>query len=252
MIIFNVDLDNTLIYSYKHDIGEHKRCAEIYQEREISFMTHKTQELLKELSKKLLIVPTTTRTIEQYNRIDLGLENIPYALTCNGGVLLVDGVEEEEWYAESLTLITESNVELEKGTTILEQDENRCFEVRNIKGLFLFTKSNEPEKSVALLSQRLDTTLVDVFNNGIKVYVVPKKLSKGNAILRLKDKLKAEKVFAAGDSEFDISMLQAADMGIAPQELAIDEADNKQIIKIEENVLFSEGLLSYLLENIKE
>ena len=40
MRIFFTDLDNTLIYSYKRDIGDAKRCVEVYQGREISFMTN--------------------------------------------------------------------------------------------------------------------------------------------------------------------------------------------------------------------
>ena len=46
MIIFNTDLENTIIFSYKHDIGENKICAEIYRDREVSFITPKTAELL--------------------------------------------------------------------------------------------------------------------------------------------------------------------------------------------------------------
>ena len=42
MILFFCDLDNTLIYSYKHEIGSKKRCVELYQGREISFMTEQT------------------------------------------------------------------------------------------------------------------------------------------------------------------------------------------------------------------
>lgn len=246
MILFHADLDNTLIYSYHHDIGEQKRCAEIYQGREISFITDRTQDLLHEISQKALIVPTTTRTIEQYQRIDLGLGAIPYALVCNGGVLLRHGAEDENWYRESLELIAESVGELKRAEGMLEEDENRCFEVRNIKGLFLFTKSNQPEESVKALSQRLDTSLVDVFHNGIKVYVVPRSLSKGNAVLRLKEKLKADKVIAAGDSEFDISMLRCADIAIAPAKLELAAADSERIVRIEPDVLFSEGHLEYI------
>ncbi len=32
MQIVHTDLDNTLIYSYKHEIGGPKTCVEIYQE----------------------------------------------------------------------------------------------------------------------------------------------------------------------------------------------------------------------------
>lgn len=246
MVVFNVDLDNTLIYSYKHDIGGNKRCAEIYQGREISFMTDKTAELLKELSRKILIVPTTTRTREQYERIDLGLGQIPYALVCNGGVLLQDGVEDEAWYADSKEMIADCDEELKRGMELLAADEDRCFEVRYIRQLFLFSKSNQPEATIQRLSERLDTSLVDVFSNGIKVCVVPKKLSKGNALRRFRERMQAEKVIAAGDSEFDISMLQCADMAIAPGKLEIGEKSTGELVKIEETVLFSEGLLEYL------
>ena len=132
MVVFNVDMDNTLIYSYKHDIGEEKRCAEIYQEREISFMTNKTSKLLKELARKVLVVPTTTRTRQQYERIDLGLGAMPYALVCNGGVLIKDGVEVEDWYTDSKALIADCEAELKQGMELLEKDEDRCFEVTKL------------------------------------------------------------------------------------------------------------------------
>lgn len=90
-MVFHSDLDNTMIYSYKHDIGNEKRCVEIYQGREISYVTDRTHELLRQVQDRVLFVPTTTRTTEQYRRIDLGIGPVRYALTCNGGVLLVDG-----------------------------------------------------------------------------------------------------------------------------------------------------------------
>ncbi len=248
MVVFNVDMDNTLIYSYKHDIGEEKRCAEIYQGREISFMTHKTGKLLRELAQKVLIVPTTTRTREQYERIDLGMDAVPYALVCNGGVLIKDGVEDEDWYVGSKELVAECVEELKRGMELLEADEDRCFEVRFIRELFLFSKSNQPEATIARLKQTLDTSLVDVFNNGIKVYVLPRKLSKGTALNRFREWIKADRTIAAGDSEFDISMLQCADIALAPKLLEVAEKSVGELVQIEEEVLFSEGLLEYLVK----
>lgn len=247
MVVFNVDMDNTLIYSYKHDIGATKRCAEIYEGREISFMTRKTGKLLRELARNVLIVPTTTRTREQYERIDLGLGELPYALVCNGGVLIRNGVEDEDWYAGSKELVADCREELAKGIELLEADPDRCFEVRFIRELFLFSKSNQPEATIARLRQALDTSLVDVFNNGIKVYVVPKRLSKGTALKRFKEWIKAEKTIAAGDSEFDISMLRYADIALAPKALEVGETCG-ELVQIEEDMLFSEGLLEYLVK----
>lgn len=219
MIIFNSDLDNTLIYSYKHDIGLEKICVEIYQNREISFMRPAWIQQLKKIQKKFLFVPTTTRTMEQYKRISMGIEEPEYALVCNGGILLRNGSVDKGWYKTSLEMISDSQKQLEKAAEILEKDVYRCFEVRFMDQLFLFTKSSQPEKSLLYLQEGLDKKLVDVFCNGIKVYVVPKNLDKGTGIIRFKQKMAAERIVAAGDSEFDKPMLLAADVGMCPQGL---------------------------------
>lgn len=237
MKVFYSDLDNTLIYSYKHDIGKEKVCVEICQGREISFMTKKSFTLLKEVSDKFLFIPVTTRTYEQYSRIHLGAENSEYALVCNGGVLLVNGEEDLKWYEESLRLTAESRGELARAKAHLDKDEYRSFELRNIRDLFLFTKSKEPDKTVQKLKTVLDAEKVRVFKNGVKVYVMPVSLTKGSALRRLNRRLNADYVIAAGDSEFDVSMLREADMAIAPKSLA-------ETYDITGNVIKSEGVLS--------
>lgn len=250
MKVFNVDLDNTLIYSYKHDIGPNKMDVELYNGRNISFITRKTYDMLLKLKDKILIVPTTTRTIEQYKRINLHVGDFKYALTCNGGVLLVNGVEDELWYRASCELVENSIKSLQKAISILENDKRRTFEVRFIKELFVFTKCDEPENVVKELKEVLNETLVDVFNNGIKVYVVPKTLSKGMAIKRFKKYINAEEIIAAGDSEFDVSMIKNADIGIAPKGLLEDDnvLDNVRILP--SNKIYSEEVLKEVDKHI--
>ena len=189
MRILFTDLDNTLIYSYKHAIGSAKRCAEIYQGREISFLTEKSFRLLIRVQKLALIVPVTTRTVGQYARVNLGIQTPAYALACNGGVLLANGREDVSWFLESQKLIAGCREQLALGKRLMEGDRNRCFEVRDIRGLFLFTKSERPKESAEFLKEGLDGELVDVFWNGGKVYIVPKALNKGAAVRRLCDRL---------------------------------------------------------------
>lgn len=250
MIVFNTDLDNTMIYSYKHEIGTDKKCVEVYQGREISFVTLKTYELLKRVQEKVLFVPTTTRTVEQYNRINLGIGIPKYALTCNGGVLLVDGVEDPNWYQESLELVALSQAELKKAELLLENDQNRIFEVRNIRDLFLFTKCNLPKESVDNLRNQLDLAIVDVFHNGLKVYVVPKKLSKGNAVIRFRNMVNATKVIVAGDSEFDLSMFAEAMIGLAPKDLEQKYELPDNVISFEREDVFSECVLEFIMNMV--
>lgn len=243
MVVFNTDMDNTIIYSYKHDIGENKRCVELYQGREITFITDKTRQLLNKMAEDILIVPTTTRTIEQYKRLALGVNNIKYALVCNGGVLLVDGKEDINWYRQSLKLIAESENELKKARKLLEEDKNISFDVRNINELFIFTKSDNTELTVKMLQSSLDDSLVDIFCNGPKVYVVPKQLSKGNAVKRLKQYLGADVVIAAGDSDFDVSMFEVADVAITPFDNAGDELFSERVVTIVNELLLSKEVL---------
>lgn len=248
MIIFNSDIDNTLIYSYKHDIGQDKIGVEVYQDRIISYMTSKSYSMLKRLEEKVVFVPTTTRTVEQYSRINFGIGCPEYALACNGGVLLEHGKENEDWYQDSLKLIKDAASEFKPAMDYLALDGSRCFEVRNIRGLFLFTKSERPLETIHGLKAVLDTAMVDVFNNGIKVYVVPKSLNKGSACLRLKEKLGAERIIAAGDSEFDVPMLKIADIAIAPKKLCDVYSIEAQALCEEERAIFSDYILEYIMD----
>ena len=226
MILFHSDLDNTLIYSYKHDIGADKKCVEIYQDREVSFMTTESMDILKRIQSKIIFVPTTTRTIEQYKRIQMDISNPNYALVCNGGILLKNGSKDSDWYQESLDLAAHAKSELEKAIQILNQDKNRYFENRYIEQLFVFTKSSEPQKTIQTLRSKLDEKKVDIFHNGDKVYVLPKELNKGRSILRLKKKLSADRIIAAGDSAFDIPMLKASNIGFCPKGLITEDIPN--------------------------
>lgn len=248
MTVLHIDLDNTLIYSYRHDIGNQKICAEIYQGREISFLTANTYHNLKKIQEKALIVPTSTRSTEQYSRIDLQIGNIPYALVCNGGVLLADGEKEPSWYQTSLELIRESLPALDTARRFLEKDSRRKFELRFIEELFLFTKCNEPESVVADLREITGTDMADIFHNKEKVYVVPKNLSKGNAVERFRKYIKADRIIAAGDSGFDISMLQAADIRIAPAGFQREYPIDFRVEEMPGNGVFSDEMTEKLLE----
>lgn len=251
MIRFYTDLDNTILYSYKHDIGPYKICVEHYQGRQVSYVTPKTHALLQQLNETISIVPTTTRTVEQYNRIHLPEFSPRHALVCNGGILLTDGKEDTEWYERSLKLVSVCKEALKYGERLLEQDNNRCFEVRNIKGLFIFTKSEKPFASVERLRANLDKEIVDIFSNGLKVYIVPKVLNKGTAVMRFQKKHPLDCVIAAGDSEFDIPMLNCADLGIAPVVLKGRHDIQEHVKYMTGQKLFSEELLTYILSWVK-
>ncbi len=252
MDVFYTDLDHTLIYSYKHDIGKEKRSVEIYNGREVSFITEKTYRLLLEVKKRMCIVPVTTRTMEQYGRIDLGIGKITYALVCNGGVLLKDGQEDPAWYEQLLQLVRESRDEMERAVWLLEQEKSRIFEVRYIKQLFVFTKCRFPQDAVRYLKHALHPSKTDVFSNGEKVYVVPKNLNKGMAAARFQQAVGVKKSAAAGDSAFDVPMLEQADLAMAPAgygQINTWSGASASVYEMSGKHVFSEELLEFLLDN---
>ena len=159
---------------------------------------------------------------------------------------------DEKWYKESLEMIHESVPVLHKAWELLEADSRRIFELRFIENLFLFTKCNEPETVVKELKEQLPSSLADIFNNGAKVYVVPVNLSKGIAVERFRNYVNADMVIAAGDSEFDISMLKAADIGIAPFGFTQKYGIGFAVKEAGKQDLFSEYVLSYCSKITKE
>ncbi len=224
MILFCSDLDNTLIYSHRREMPGEKILAEYLDGREQSYISRFSAERLPRLAERgIFLVPLTTRTRQQYERIfAFGREGIVpcrYALVCNGAVLLKDGEPDEKWLAESMAVA------------------GREFpEVRRIYGKMLETperdhaKLIEPfmaymlsERAAALtdeLTAEADGSLVTVCTHSRKVYCMAKSLTKGVAVERLKRYLGAEMLITAGDSELDVPMLEAADRCFCAEEIA--------------------------------
>ena len=220
MIALFADLDNTLIFSYKREIGPDKVCVEVYEGREISFMTRHSLKNLQTLCKKALVIPITTRSPEQYGRIRFpDCPRAAYALICNGGVLLRDGAEDPAWLEESRELAAKSRPALREAMGLLGKDRDVTMEVRYIRELFLFTKSANRAKTVAALEGVVDPALAEIHYLGEKVYVLPKGLDKGSAMDRLWQRLQPELTLAAGDSDFDLPMLRRANIALAPEAL---------------------------------
>ena len=244
MDILFTDLDNTLIYSRKMDIKK-RISVEVYKGEDNSFMSKYSYELLKKLHERLLIVPVTTRTYTQYERINLSI--LPkYVLCANGGQLLKDGASDDEWYLKSLEIIADSADERQKAFTMLEKDKRRIFECRNIDNLFIFTKCDDIEDVVKDLKSELNLDLVEVLYNKEKLYIMPKKLNKADTVRRFINEYKGKRIFAAGDTEFDKGMIELADIGFAHKKLNIKNTFN------EYEGLFSDYYLTKVYEYTKE
>lgn len=208
------DLDGTLIFS----VGKKRPgdiLCEIKDGREISCITPRQAELLPGLE----IIPVTTRSVEQYRRINIPGFTPEYALADNGGTLLVGGVPDPEWTRGSLELAAECGAELSECRRVLEQDAFRSFEIRMVDGLFLFTKSDDPESTLAMLEKAAGERVL-CYAVGAKVYALPAKLCKGSAAKRLAERIAPGcRIVCAGDSAMDIPLLNIADTAVFPEDM---------------------------------
>lgn len=236
MKIFASDLDNTLIYSHKRrrkgDI-----CVEIYENREQSFISPKSLDLLKKISRKMLFVPITTRSITQYRRIFWAEDFCPqYAVVANGAYIL-DGNNQKNFLHDEILPYFD---ELESLREKFSSDErfNIC---RIVDEGFLFLRCRDDLDAERIF---FDTRLT-VGRTGKKIYLFPPELNKGNALKLLAKKFPAEKIFCAGDSEIDRPMLEFADVAFAPGSLC-----GKNFLKCSDSPDFAEEFLQKILEDL--
>ena len=258
MTLVAVDLDRTLIYS-PAAVGESEvsalRVVEMYDGAPLSRMTDRAWGLLTELMDLTELVPVTTRSREQYQRVEL--PRVPaYALCTNGGTLLVDGVPDLSWRAESFDIAARS-APLAEASALLEAvaDEGWVKFVRSVEDLFCYLVAVErsalPAAWVAGLVESAEALGWRVSVQGRKVYLVPDGISKESGVIRLRQRLGSDgPVLAAGDSLLDAGMLAAADHAIRPAHGELHDAGWESAgvtVTGRAGVLAGEDVLDWLL-----
>lgn len=214
-MLFLSDLDRTLIFSYKR-LTEDNVCVEEKEGKKLSFMTPVSAKLLCEISEKVKFIPVTTRSLEQFERIKFP-SGIPRLAVCdNGGNLLINGVPDPVWRKRAEEHILPAMAEMERIKSYWDSLEDVYFEVRLVDGTFIFTKSHTPLETLRLTAEKLCPEETDLFDNGDKIYAVPKGINKGAALQWLRERF-GEEIIAAGDSLFDREMLQKSDIAIIKQ-----------------------------------
>lgn len=218
MTAFFSDLDRTLIFSHRIELPKEKLVVELLDGKEQSYMTCRTLAYLQSAS-WLRLIPVTMRSREQYERVTVFQTLLPcrYALICNGGVLLSDGEIDRAWLAETRRLASDELRELERAVKIFETLADR---VRTPMDLMAYALCPDPEDTARHLRRAVDGSLLTVRADRGKLYCLPRSIHKGSALLRFRERFAVDTAVAAGDSAFDIPMLDAADYAIAPQTIA--------------------------------
>ncbi|MCF4015898.1 HAD-IIB family hydrolase [Clostridium sporogenes] len=224
-MIFASDLDRTLIYTKKLIDAAHIKhvvLVERYLGKELSFMTKNTIEKLKLINNKILFIPVTTRTTEQYNRI-FGIKeeiNPKYVVTSNGGIILEHGEINIEWNKIIKRVLTNST-----RASIVEKQFLKSFSDLSWINKMVFRDdlffsvhfdeiNNNSKEELKNFENWIIKNQWHISLQGKKLYIVPNEVNKWNAISYIKDKEKKQKIISAGDSYLDYPILINANYSI--------------------------------------
>jgi hypothetical protein len=217
------DLDRTLIYSRGAvpapgaDVPP-LVAVERYRDEDASWMTAAAAQRLAMLAGDVLVVPVTTRTPEQWQRIQLPGPPSRFAITANGGILLTDGEVDRPWQravAAELARVTPLADVWEHAAHACRPEWTSA--LRNAHGMFVYAVLDRPRLPWAFVAET--TAWAEergwrVSLQGRKLYWVPRSLTKSAALREVAARVGSTSVVAAGDSLLDADLLEHADRGI--------------------------------------
>lgn len=245
MTYFFSDLDNTLVYSHRASLPGERIVVEYLNDCIQSYMTKKTYDFFSK-SNEVFLIPTTTRTCEQYARLSgtFAKFGCRYALVCNGGILLDNNKIDLGWLSETKKIAGDELSDLKKASELAL----RFFQKESIhyaNDLMLYVKTDTPALDAARLTSTLNTKSLNVYYDSRKVYCIPASINKGNAMKRFSDRMGITRTIAAGDSVPDIPMLEISDLAILPYNLS-NSVEHVQKFVTENSQCFSDYICEVL------
>ena len=248
-ILLASDLDNTLIHSYKHK-REGDICVEMLNGAEQGLMSAKVHAQLSSLPDNVELVPLTTRSVAQFERIQLPEGCYSRAITTNGAILIEKGIQNEKWRMSEKHYADELMPLMEKLRAELDGNE-KLNVVRIVDEMYLYISCAKPEYVGEFMDRYSTLTELDVMLSGRKIYFLPPEINKGKGLKRLVQGEKDAFIFAAGDSTIDLPMLEAADLAIIPEALdSLLENSNRSVFKGDGD--FAEFVIETLIDKCKK
>lgn len=227
------DLDRTLIYSANalsldgpdHGAPRLSVC-EVYEGRPLSYMTREAEDLLCELAARACFVPVTTRTQAQFRRVCLPATR--YAITTNGGVLLVDGKADGEWAARVRGAVVRGSAPIsEVLARVGESPAPGVQRIRTAEETFIYAiveRADLPAGYVEELTEWCAERGWVVSLQGRKLYCVPAAVTKETAVAEVMRRAGAGTLVAAGDSLLDRGLLEMADIPLRPRHGELEDS----------------------------
>lgn len=241
-VLVATDLDRTMIYS-RAAMGESPVvdgdlvCVEHYDGAPLSYLTVTSAQRLRDLAAAAVVVPTTTRTPEQFRRIALPGAPWRYAIASNGGVILADGVPDTGWRQAVDAGVRAEGAGLDEVTAELRRrvSDDWVHKFRIADELFCYLVIDVAAQPVGFLDEWDHWCRGrgwSASQQGRKLYTMPSAVCKSKAVAEVRRRLVADgtlppdaAVLAAGDGALDAEMLIAADAAIRPRHGELEALD---------------------------
>lgn len=250
-MIFASDLDRTLIYS-KSFVSDEITEVVVVEKREdkvISYMTEKSIRILSHINEKLMFIPVTTRSMEQFKRISLFQEKLKtkYAVVANGGIILVNGEPDLVWekkIAEGMKSFIEPE-ELKKKLTFFTAEDyvSSCRCCDNLFNYIVLKSRLEDQENFKKLIDLCKAYNYEVTLNGRKIYIIPEFINKWSPLEYIMEIEEEKEITAAGDSILDLPMLEKSHRALIPLHGELYKM-YKEVVSVHEHMQFTkeEGL----------
>ncbi|NUP27637.1 MAG: HAD family hydrolase [Nocardia sp.] len=236
-LLVATDLDRTMIYSSAAAgaTAAETVCVEYLDGAPLSYMTVAAADRMRGLAVAAALVPTTTRTIEQFGRIGLPGAPWPYAVTSNGGNILVNGVPDPRWRQDIDAAVRAGGAGLAEVEAALRAriDESWVLKFRRADDLFCYLVVDlaaTPPEFLAEWDAWCRPHGWSASRQGRKIYTMPAAVCKSRAVAEVRARLVASggsvataPTLAAGDGALDAEMLAAADHAIRPRHGELEE-----------------------------
>ncbi len=220
------DLDQTLIYSRSafrlpaEAAPPELLTVEYLDGEPLSYLTQRAAAGLRDLAAAATLVPVTTRTLEQFRRVQLGVPTA-YAIAANGGHLIAGGELDVAWAAGVKARLESSGRALEEVREIavrLAEGGSWVRTIRDADGLFVYLVATARDviPDLSEVEAELAAGGWTLSVQGRKVYLVPAALTKEAALAEVQARTGASRLAAAGDSLLDRGMLARADLAVRP------------------------------------
>ena len=264
------DLDRTLIYS-RDAMGENQFrdtspvCVEIYRDAPLSYMTSSAIALLTDLRAHAPFVPVTTRTPEQFGRVQLPGGTPHYSVVSSGGRILVDGVDDHRWRSGVERAVAAGSAPLDEVVARLAvvAEEDWVSTLRTADDLFCYLvvdTKRQPEHFLPEWERWCARHGWVASQQGRKIYAVPEAVTKSAGVEEVcrrcvDDGLLSagDPVFAAGDGRLDVDLLEFAHAGIRPAHGELAELDWQHptvTVTAQSGALAGEEILEWLLDAV--